>query len=190
MNLLATFSGEKHGPVLERPRPKGEWLGGRWEAPKACRVPPDALPMISGSPERKGLRGSPRGSPAARASAPLSVQRGDCTHSPQEQAAKEAQPPPWPWGLTKAELAQGSAHVPHLAHLEGLPRLACGPRLRPCPAPPSLGPFLKGQVVRSEGPSPWGPTCHPGAHSPRPAPSLQCRLGLREAIREDGRRGA
>lgn len=108
-----------------------------------------------------------RGSPAAWASVPPSAQWGELY--PQ----KQAESPPWPWGLTKAKHAQGWLTSPPLCG----PAWACLPEsavpgMGPSPAPPSLGPLLEGQGVRSEGPSPRRPTLHPGLCSPRPVPSL------------------
>ena len=192
MDLLANLFGEKWGPVfwgVSLPRGNG-WEEDGVGAPKACRVPADALPMTSVSPETRTERQPWGGVPCSQALAPLPVQCGDSTCCPQRAAAKEAQPPPWPRGLTKAGLAQGSVHVPQVPHHGGLPRLAFSPRLGLSPAPPFLGPFLEGQGVRSEGPSPRAPTSHPRVQSPHLAPSLQCRLRVRKATRGDERQGA
>lgn len=126
-------------------------------------MPPDELPTTSVSSGRKGQRDSPQGISCSLGLSDSICTVGRTVPTAPKECETKAEPPPWPWGLTKAKHAQGLLPVPHC---EGLSRLVClslRSGLGLCPAPPSLGPLLEGQGVRLEG---------PGA----PLPTLACVL--------------
>lgn len=156
---------------------------------EVLKSPSDELRMTSVSPGRKGPRSSPLGSPAAWASA-LHLHNGrNSTHSPQGWVTKEAQPPAWFRGLTKAEHAQGCL----LSSPPGGPTPPGGPAwarlgagLGLPPAPPSPVPLLEGQGVRSEGPSSGAPLPTLVWLTQCPAPSSQAQGRPEE---EEGHQG-